>query len=516
MIMNAGKSVLFFTNSDYGQANVVLATAHSLAVAAPDVQIHIASFQPLRDAVQAASDFATASMSRSSAVKSFIFHQIEGTSWGPASFRPEIGIAPANDLTPGLLNSAKCVSLIPSVMLPWRPAEFTAIYHESERVLEEVKPDLIVLEPLFTPGLTLCHHMKLKWMVLAPNTLKDFALPLQPGLAMLWKYPLTCSAMPFPLPWSLIPRNIFLNLVAAYAVLTDPGMKKTTQLLREEVDDPSISLMTAMEMGVLKAPPPGLRILVAISPDIDYPFAVLPPHVTPCGPIVRAVAPIRSVDPALYDWLGHGRTVYVNLGTHLKADPAEAREMALAFKSVLDQAGAFERDGAKPLQILWKIGRKPGADGAKPARDVYEGQWQIVVDVLQHELAVDRVRITDWVNAEPKSVLESGHVICSINHGGANSFYEALCTGVPQALLPAWSDCYDFANRVELLGIGKWANQMAKPRWKQEELSSVLEEILFGPEAESILQRAKDLAARHPEEAGREKAAAEVLGFLNC
>jgi hypothetical protein len=30
----------------------------------------------------------------------------------------------------------------------------------------------------------------LNWMVLAPNTIKDFAIPLQPRLAMLWKYPM--------------------------------------------------------------------------------------------------------------------------------------------------------------------------------------------------------------------------------------------------------------------------------------------------------------------------------------
>jgi len=64
-----------------------------------------------------------------------------------------------------------------------------------------------------------------------------------------------------------------------------------------------------------------------------------------------------------------------------------------------------------------------------------------------------------------------------------------------------------------LLGVGRWANQKAKPRWEQKELASSLEEVLFGPEAENILARARDVASRHPEPAGREKAAREILAF---
>jgi hypothetical protein len=182
--------VLFFTNSDYGQANVVLATAHALAHIISDVEIHIASFQGLQEAVRATSDFVLSSAPKSVNAKPFIFHEVKGISWGPATFRPETGVTAGNDLTPGLVNSAKVVSLIPAVMLPWRPEEFIAIYREAERVLEEVKPDITVIDPIFTPGLTLCHHLNVNWMVLAPNTIKDFALPSQPGLAMLWKYPL--------------------------------------------------------------------------------------------------------------------------------------------------------------------------------------------------------------------------------------------------------------------------------------------------------------------------------------
>jgi hypothetical protein len=70
-----------------------------------------------------------------------------------------------------------------------------------------------------------------------------------------------------------------------------------------------------------------------------------------------------------------------------------------------------------------------------------------------------------------------------------------------------------FANRVELLGIGVWANKQAKPRWERKELASALEGVLFGSEADKILARARDVASRHPEGVGREKAAREILAF---
>lgn len=80
--------------------------------------------------------------------------------------------------------------------------------------------------------------------------------------------------------------------------------------------------------------------------------------------------------------------------------------------------------------------------------------------------------------------------------------------------MPGWADCYDFAQRAEILGIGRWANRKAKPYWNRDELGENLEEILFGTDSKMIQARAKDLAKRHPEGAGRSKAADEILALL--
>ncbi|KAF4943870.1 hypothetical protein FGADI_13106 [Fusarium gaditjirri] len=394
--------------------------------------------------------------------------------------------------------------------------EFAKLYEQTVHVVEKVEPDLAVVEPLFIQGLTACHHAGVKWIVLSPNTIKDFAIPEQPRLAALWKYPIVGSGMPSPLPWSLIPRNIALNLVAVYMLLTGKRSKNTQKFLQAQVDDDGIRLITAMELGVL-GPSLQISILVANTAELDYPFDVMPSNIIPCGPIIRASLKLDMVDKSLKKWLAQGPTLYVNLGSHLEMTLSEAVEMAAAFRNLLDEAEKGF-DGEK-LQILWKLKTK-GAESERTDSERPE-QLQVGNDVYEHirrllekEMDRDQIRLTSWVTAEPKSVLESGHIVCSVNHGGASSFNEALCAGVPQVVLPAWADCYDFANRAELLGIDRWGNKGAKPRWQKKELCEALVGAILGLEAEKIRLRAQELAEKYPEGSGRRRAAEVLLETL--
>jgi hypothetical protein len=211
-------------------------------------------------------------------------------------------------------------------------------------------------------------------------------------------------------------------------LITDTRVKTVLSYLQQELGR-EIGLITANELGVLKAAPPGLRIICSSSPELDYPFTVLPNHIVPCGPIIRAAQSIGHVAPDLQRWLSRGPTVYVNLGTHLTADATEAVEMARAFHDLFNDA--LDTRYGTELQILWKLKRKSSGisqDDVNAAKDPnnFTGPWKGIRDILGHKMDEDRVRITDWIAAEPKSVLESGHVICSVNHGGASSFNEAI------------------------------------------------------------------------------------------
>lgn len=161
-------------------------------------------------------------------------------------------------------------------------------------------------------------------------------------------------------------------------------------------------------------PPKGLKIILPSNADVDFPFSVVPDHLVSCGPIVRSVRPVAEIDGELAEWLQQRPTVYINLGTHVLYDEATTLQLAEAVKSLLDEAKQKNQE----LQVLWKLNKGQAASEGK------EGQanWISKAGYDGH----NRIRIVDWLRPEPISVLESGSVVCSVNHGGANSYFEAV------------------------------------------------------------------------------------------
>jgi len=77
-----------------------------------------------------------------------------------------------------------------TALLPWEPEEFVETCKELEEVVKEVGADLVVADCLFSHGLTVCQKLGVKYLVLSPNTLKEFAAFKQPWAAVVWKYPM--------------------------------------------------------------------------------------------------------------------------------------------------------------------------------------------------------------------------------------------------------------------------------------------------------------------------------------
>jgi UDP-glucoronosyl and UDP-glucosyl transferase len=93
------------------------------------------------------------------------------------------------------------------------------------------------------------------------------------------------------------------------------------------------------------------------------------------------------------------------------------------------------------------------------------------------------VRIVPWLKPDPLAILRSGKVICLVNHGGANSCLEAISTGIPQLVLPGWYDSWDWAARVDYLGIGVWGNRHAGLFLNGEEVSRGFLRVCEEPKA---------------------------------
>lgn len=182
------KKVILATNSEHGQANVFLAAGHALQALEADVQIHFASFAPISKDVSSASEY---SVKCTKGARPWTFHLLDGLNMmdavatKPGSER----LGPALDAHPSFSTKMEILQLFMLLMLPHDGPEFLEVYHNFMRVVEEVQPDMIVVDSLFAPALTACRHRNLKHVVLSPNTLKDFSAALQPWGAMLWKFP---------------------------------------------------------------------------------------------------------------------------------------------------------------------------------------------------------------------------------------------------------------------------------------------------------------------------------------
>jgi hypothetical protein len=165
----------------------------------------------------------------------------------------------------------------------------------------------------------------------------------------------------------------------------------------------------------------GNHYLVQSIPETDYPCKI-PPNVTGCGPILLPVSPVSKDDPNLQSWLERAPTVLINLGTHIRMDDTMAREFASGLKIVLD---------SKPdLQILWKLKTSGGLtlpSRVEPGSGFRgEGIKKESLDAIVEEISSDRVKIMEWMSIDPLAVLQTGHIVCSVHHGGSNSFHEAL------------------------------------------------------------------------------------------
>lgn len=89
--------------------------------------------------------------------------------------------------------------------------------------------------------------------------------------------------------------------------------------------------------------------------------------------------------------------------------------------------------------------------------------------------------------------------------------------GVPQVVLPQWTDCYDYAERVELHGIGLHGSRIHKPRWHVDETSAAIISVLYGPDALSMKHNARRMAdICRAKGDGADNAARRVLMEINA
>jgi hypothetical protein len=183
------KKILFFTNAEQGQATVFLATSYSILVNDPTVEIHFASFKPIKPSVDSLYNQAVNDASAKTPPRPIIWHEIQATDYMTALLRPEHKLLLHIWLGPGFFTTPLALWSIMRIIQPWTGEEFVQIFEETLRIVREVKPNIIAIDPILSPAITACRDSGIRFCVLAPNAIKDFAAGLQPGGQVFWKYP---------------------------------------------------------------------------------------------------------------------------------------------------------------------------------------------------------------------------------------------------------------------------------------------------------------------------------------
>ncbi|KAE8451625.1 hypothetical protein EG329_003082 [Mollisiaceae sp. DMI_Dod_QoI] len=470
-------TVLFLSDSHPGLANVLVATSHAMLIEYPDIEVHFASFPKLEKSILETSEFAT---QQNSAAKPIEFHPLVGKAYGESladvGFQMQDAIQP-----PGLKGISEFCYHMQDFLMPWTAPDYLAIYQDILRIIDEIDPLIIAVDPLLGPGLDAIRTRGRNYVILSPNTLKDNFVSMQPWGTMFWKYPAMSSGHPYPVPWHLIPANIYLNIRFIYSAFNTPRLAEKKAFLKANGIAKPLDVFTIYHKDYLW--------LTQAIPEAEFPMPVLPPNLVTCGSIFRSAAPAVEQDPELTAWLSQAPTVLINLGSSVTYDEYGAMEIVHAIKTLLANS---------TMQVIWKFNKR-----GPFSRDIFSE--------VSTEIDDGRLRLEKWLNIDPAAMMETGNIAVSVHHGGANCFFEAVAVGIPQIILPLWVDLYDYATRVEYLGIGIFGSSTSAPNWTSHELTTAFMRALDGgQESVRMRENARVLGELARKAGGRFRAAKEI------
>ena len=411
------RRVLLLTNSEYGQANTFIALTYALAIL-PNVHIHFGSFTDCAARIVKLRDTLTANGTLG-AGSAITFHDIGGPSMEQA-IGPQVQAASFVH-PPGFFGAIKSYQIMSQAVLSWNGEQYVAGVDGCVRIINEVDPHIIAVDNLLNQGYDACIKLERKHLATGPFSLKDICVyeqsrfvlnyPACVSVSLLYppSDPLThrsSSGYPFPLPWSKVLPNIALTAYGIYNFVASPDIRAINGARKSAGLDGPLPLFRGFRKDI--------EYLAAMIPELDLPLPNLPSSITLCGPFILPLPyTVEETDPELAQWLrtGKGRTVLVNLGTHIDSNPTMAEHLAKGISAAIQ----YERDQGREIQVLWKLKLCAGTGDVDA----------MLQTELGNEIQAGRVRVVDWLTVDPLALLVEGNVMCSVHHGGANSFFES-------------------------------------------------------------------------------------------
>lgn len=188
--MSPKGKLIFMTNREHGAANVHLAVSYEILVQHPDIEVHFVSFSGLEKHVRAVSDQASQKLHARASFRPIAFHTLPGSSITEtlaAQFKTSFYEGMIHP--PGFAGAIESYKRMAIFAAAWPGEMHLKLYAAAKGFIEDVDPVLVVLDPVFVPGLEACRDSKAKFVMLSPNAMKDVLTQQQPRGQMLWKYP---------------------------------------------------------------------------------------------------------------------------------------------------------------------------------------------------------------------------------------------------------------------------------------------------------------------------------------
>ncbi|KAJ4308156.1 hypothetical protein N0V84_012265 [Fusarium piperis] len=247
----ARRKVLMLTNSELGQSNIFIATAHALLERDPNFELHIASFPQLEKTLSLA-------LAKDGQQPPIGFHSFPGRTMFEclnSSQDSSNHMFSLSLLKSGLWNAPQAIRFITTgAFLCWTPEEFAAIFNETCVLIETLKPDMVLVDSIFSPGITAGKHMKshvskaFTLTILSPNSMKDYVHHLEPRGAPFWKWAAVGSGIPMPVPWYYVPLNIYLLFRLIVIMAADNHKPTMTTKVRELTNIPKLEIIENLSM----------------------------------------------------------------------------------------------------------------------------------------------------------------------------------------------------------------------------------------------------------------------------
>lgn len=188
------KKILFITNSEYGQANVILATAYELMIRG--CEVHIASHETQSHMSGNSVPNRISDLNKRdsgitpSEIKPMVFHPIRTVSMMEGIARNGT-VQTFGEFSHGTgVKEALCMyKKIFDILCPWEPAEYTEGVDSCVEIIKAVKPDLVVNDNLCNMAQDACTLVSRRFIILSPNSFREFVAPVQPHLFGLLRVP---------------------------------------------------------------------------------------------------------------------------------------------------------------------------------------------------------------------------------------------------------------------------------------------------------------------------------------